>query len=98
MTHAKKRPACLTARGCSLEDVAPDERLNAKVDAFLQVEMLSVSGAYGTMTSRLIAESGLDEESPATILQAKTMLSEYQRYMTEVEQRKSAARGGRPRR
>ncbi len=86
------RPPCLTRRGCEYEDVAPDEELTRRVDAFLQVEMLSFSGTYGKLADKLVDESGLCDESADTILQAKVTLKNYQDYESKKAEQKRKAK------
>ena len=85
------RPLCLTRKGCPYADVAPDRKLGERVNAFLQAEMLMFGGGYGKLTERLIAESGLDEESAATILEAKRALQNYHDWKAKTEATKNKA-------
>jgi hypothetical protein len=87
------RPPCLTRKGCDYLDVAPDEALNRKVDAFLQAEMLEYSGpGYHALADKLVRESGLLDESAATVLEAKSELAEFRAWRDRQSQAKARAR------
>jgi hypothetical protein len=88
------RPLCLTRKGCPYADVAPDRKLGERVHAFLQAEMLMFGGGYGKLTERLIADSGLEQESAATILEAKRVLQNYQDWKAKSEKTRQKARSG----
>jgi hypothetical protein len=47
------------------------------VDAFIQVEVLSMTPGYASFQEKLLKESGLAEESSETILEMRSVLSEY---------------------
>jgi hypothetical protein len=47
------------------------------VDAFLQIEILSMGSGYSSFQDKLLVESGLSNESAETILEMKSILSEY---------------------
>jgi hypothetical protein len=50
------------------------------VDAFIQVEVLSMTQGYGSFQDKVLKESGLYEESSETILEMRTVLSEYREW------------------
>jgi len=50
------------------------------VDAFIQVEVLSMTPGYASFQDKLLKESGLCEESSETILEMRTVLSEYREW------------------
>jgi len=50
------------------------------VDAFIQVEVLSMTQGYGSFQEKLLKESGLFEESSETILEMRAVLSEYREW------------------
>jgi hypothetical protein len=61
-------------------DIAGNRRLNRLVDAFIQVEVLSMTQGYGSFQEKLLKESGLFEESSETILEMRAVLSEYREW------------------
>jgi hypothetical protein len=61
-------------------DIAGNRRLNRLVDAFIQVEVLSMTQGYGSFQDRLLKESGLYDESSETILEMRTVLAEYREW------------------
>lgn len=61
-------------------DIAGNRRLNKLVDAFIQVEVLSMSSGYASFQDKVLQESGLCEESAETILEMKSILSEYREW------------------
>jgi hypothetical protein len=61
-------------------DIAGNRRLNRLVDAFIQVEVLSMTQGYGSFQDKVLKESGLYEESSETILEMRTVLSEYREW------------------
>ena len=62
---------------CHIVDIAGNKRLNRMVDAFIQIEILDVSNGFGRFQEKILDESGLSEESPATILEMKSIIAEY---------------------
>jgi hypothetical protein len=50
------------------------------VDAFIQVEVLSMTTGYGSFQDKLLKESGLCDESAETILEMRAVLSEYREW------------------
>lgn len=69
-------------------DIAGNRRLNKLVDAFIQVEVLSMTPGYATFQERLLKESGLSEESSETILEMRSILSEYREWSTKKSTKK----------
>jgi hypothetical protein len=65
---------------CPIVDIAGNRRLNRLVDAFIQVEVLSMTQGYGSFQDRLLKESGLYDESSETILEMRTVLAEYREW------------------
>jgi hypothetical protein len=61
-------------------DIAGNRRLNRLVDAFIQVEVLSMTQGYGSFQDRLLKESGLFDESSETILEMRAVLAEYREW------------------
>lgn len=70
------KPACVFNK-CDIVDIAPDIELNRKVEAFFTVEALDTSPAYVGHAKKVLRDSGLDEETPSTILAMRTVLSEH---------------------
>jgi len=58
-------------------DIAGNKRLNKLVDAFLQIEILSMGSGYSSFQEKVLQESGLSEESAETILEMKSILADY---------------------
>jgi hypothetical protein len=77
-----KKPGCLSNL-CPIVDIAGNKRLNKLVDGFLQVEILGMSTGYGSFQDKVLQESGLSEESADTILEMKTILSEYREWSSK---------------
>lgn len=69
-------------------DIAGNKRLNRLADAFLQVEILSMSTGYNSFQDKIIQESGLSEETPETILEMKAVLSEYREWSSKKSVKK----------
>ena len=67
-------------RGCHLGDVAPDWKLTALCEAFLQGEMLSDTPGYAPMQQKLLRESGLEAETVETILALRGIMHEWKEY------------------
>jgi hypothetical protein len=59
------------------------------VDAFIQVEVLSMTQGYGSFQDRLLKESGLYEESSETILEMRGVLSEYREWTNKKSLKKN---------
>lgn len=76
LTKYHKKPACMTGK-CPIGDIAPDERLNDLVDAFIRIEMLDTSPAWADMQRQLLRESGLIDEHPDTLLEMKCLIAQY---------------------
>lgn len=74
---------------CPIVDIAGNRRLNRLADAFLKVEILSMSSGYNSFQERLIEDSGLSEESADTILEMKTVLSDYRDWKNKQASSKS---------
>lgn len=72
---------------CGIVDVAPDPVLNEKVNAFFQVESLEMSPGYMEFQKKLLRDSGLDEESPQTILELKSVLAEHREKQAKRKQK-----------
>lgn len=72
----KMKPACLSGM-CPIVDIAPDIRLNKLVQAFIQVESLDLSPGYAQFQGRLLRESGLEQETPETILALKGVIADF---------------------
>jgi hypothetical protein len=87
-----KRPACMAKR-CPIADVAPDPVLNTKVRAFMNVESLEMSPGYSEFQKRILRDSGLDEETPDTILELKRVLTEAREYEAKKQAEKAKVRG-----
>jgi hypothetical protein len=79
-----KKPQCMAPVGCPIIDVAPDRKLNRKVDAFLLAETLEQSPAYSRMQAQLLEGSGLMEEHAETILEMKIMYAHYKQWKGSV--------------
>lgn len=79
----KKKPACLVGR-CHIVDIAPDIELNRLVNAFLECEMLEMSPGYAPYQRKILKESGLLNESPATILALKSVLADYRDWKNKM--------------
>jgi hypothetical protein len=65
---------------CPIVDIAGNKRLNRLADAFLQIEILDMSSGYGSFQEKLLKESGLADETAETILEMRTVLSEYREW------------------
>lgn len=78
----KKKPACLSNL-CPIVDIAGNRRLNRLVDAFIQVEVLSMTPGYASFQDKVLKESGLSEESSETILEMRAILSEYREWSSK---------------
>ena len=63
--------------------------MNRLADAFLKIEILSMSSGYNSFQEKLIEESGLSEESADTILEMKSTLSEYRDCKSKQDSKKS---------
>lgn len=63
--------------------------MNRLADAFLKIEILSMSSGYNSFQEKLIEESGLSEESADTILEMKSTLSEYRDFKSKQDSKKS---------
>jgi len=61
-------------------EIAGNKRLNELADAFLQVEILSMTPGYASFQERLLKESGLADESAETILEMRAVLAEYREW------------------
>lgn len=85
-----KKPACLAGR-CDIVDIAPNKKLNALVNAFLQVEVLDMSHGYGPFQEKVLRESGLMEESTDTILEMKAVLADYREWRSKNNSNTSRA-------
>jgi hypothetical protein len=83
----KKKPACLSNL-CPIVDIAGNRRLNNLVDAFIQVEVLSMTSGYAGLQERLLKESGLMDESPETILEMRSVLMEYREWNSKKGSKK----------
>lgn len=77
-----KKPGCLSNL-CPIVDIAGNKKLNKLVDAFLQVEILSMGSGYSSFQEKLLEESGLTLESAETILDMKSVLSEYREWSSK---------------
>lgn len=83
----KKKPACLSNL-CPIVDIAGNRRLNRLVDAFIQVEVLSMTQGYASFQDKVLKESGLSEESSETILEMRAILSEYREWSSKKSVKK----------
>lgn len=73
----------MTPKGCHIEDIqsAPDSfELHRKVQAFLQVESVGLSPSYASVGARILRESGLEVENPATLIQMRVALEQYREF------------------
>ena len=61
-------------------DIAGNKRLNRLVDGFIQIEVLDMTSGYGSFQEKILQESGLCDESPETILEMRSLLSEYREW------------------
>ena len=77
------------ANKCPIVDIAGDKYLNKLVDAFVQIEVLDMSSGYGRFQEKIIVDSGLIEESPATILEMKSIISEYRTWKEKSSSKKT---------
>jgi hypothetical protein len=75
----KKKPACWYNR-CDIVDIAPNVDLNNKVSAFFAVESFEMAPAYAEFAKKILRDSGLDQESPSTILEMRAVLMQYRDY------------------
>jgi hypothetical protein len=64
-------------------EIAGNKRLNRLADAFLQIEILSMTPGYGSFQEKLLVESGLADESAETILEMRGVLSEYREWSSK---------------
>jgi len=69
-------------------DIAGDRTLNRLVDAFIQIEVLDMSSGYGRFQDKIMRDSGLADESPATILEMKSIIAEYREWKDKSTSRK----------
>lgn len=82
-----KKPGCLSGL-CPIVDIAGNKRLNKLVDAFLQIEILSMGSGYSSFQEKLIVESGLVNETAETILEMKTILADYREWKSKKNLKK----------
>jgi len=68
---------------CPIVDIAGNRRLNRLADAFLQIEILDMSSGYGSFQEKLLRESGLGDETAETILEMRSILSEYREWSSK---------------
>ena len=61
-------------------EIAGNKRLNRLADAFLQIEILSMTPGYGSFQEKVLQESGLVDESAETILEMRGVISEYREW------------------
>lgn len=81
-TSGRNRPLCMRPQGCPYGDVAPDWALTRKANAFLQAELMSETPGYAAVQQRLLAESGLADESAETLLNLRAILAEYREHLS----------------
>lgn len=81
-TKNGKKPACLFNK-CEIVDIAADKKLNRLVDAFLQIEIFDMGGGYSSFQDKILRESKLQDESAETILEMKSILSQYREWKSK---------------
>jgi hypothetical protein len=81
-----KKPACLSNL-CPIVEIAGNKRLNRLADAFLQIEILSMTPGYGSFQEKVLQESGLADESAETILEMRGVLAEYREWSAKKTNR-----------